>query len=80
MLLALAAFFLIILPLYKFFSPYIVKTKKDPVKEAKIRLATARAEYEAARLNKQAEEYYERLYNEALEESEEIESQLRKKV
>lgn len=79
--LVLAAFFMIILPLYKFFQPYIFKAKKDPIKEAKIRLEVAKSEFEAAKINKEAEEYYEKLYNEALADSEVEEFEtLKKKV
>lgn len=76
MALAAAAFFLIILPLYKFLQPILAKANKDPVKEAKVRLEVAKADFEAAKLNKEAEAYYEKIYDEALQdaESEELKS------
>jgi len=58
--------FLIGIPFYKLVRT-IIPEKRDPVKEAKIRLETARADAEAAKLNKEAEKVYEGLYNEALE-------------
>lgn len=62
------SFFLIVLPLYKFYRA-ITPVKRDPIMEARIRLDTAKAEAEAAALNKKAEQIYEELYNEALEDS-----------
>ena len=69
-LLCAVAFFMIVLPIYKFIKPFIGSSKKDPVKEAKQRLYLAKAELEAAKLNKQAEECYEQLYQDALDETE----------
>lgn len=76
-LLAISSFFFIILPLYKFISS-ITPKKRNAVKEAKIRLETAKADLEAARLNKQAEEYYEKMYQEAAEEEDAANSILKK--
>lgn len=49
----------------------VIPLKIDPVKEAKIRLDVAKKESEAARLNKEADELYEKMYQEALDESNE---------
>lgn len=93
--LVLVAFFMIILPLYRFFQPYFSRAARDPVKEAKIKSATAEAgreaakirlaaveaEVEAAKINKKTEEYYDKLYDEALADSKDEDSQfLKKKV
>jgi hypothetical protein len=44
--------------------------RRDPLAEAHARLKAAKAEEEAARLNRQADRIYERLYDEALDEGE----------
>lgn len=49
----------------------MVPSKKDPVVEAKERLEVARAEAEAARLNKETEKVYSHLYEEVLQDEEE---------
>jgi hypothetical protein len=61
-----ASIFLIGIPFYKLVRA-VIPERRDPVKEAKIRLETAKADAEAAKLNKEAEKVYEGLYNEALE-------------
>ena len=57
------------IPFYKFIRAAIPQ-KRDPVKEAKERLEIAKADAEAARLNKEAEKVYEELYQDALEDDE----------
>jgi hypothetical protein len=67
MLLALSSgIFFIGIPIWKLFRA-VVPQKRDPVAEAKIRLEVAKADAEAARLNKEAEKVYEELYGEALQ-------------
>ena len=46
--------------------------KVDPIGDAKERLELAKAEIEAARLNKEAEELYGKMYEEALEDESSI--------
>jgi hypothetical protein len=65
----LLAVFLIVLPIVKFLRN-LTPPKKDPVLEAKMRLEIAQKELEAARLHKEAEKVYDRLYEETLEENE----------
>ena len=43
--------------------------KRDPVKEAKLRLEVARADAEAAKLNKETEKVYEEIYQDVLDET-----------
>lgn len=62
--------FFIGIPIFKFLRA-ITPEKRDPVKEAKIRLETAKADAEAARLNKETEKVYEEIYQDALGEDEE---------
>lgn len=45
----------------------LVPPKKDPLKEAKIRLEIARSEAEAAKLNQETEKLYDNLYKDVLE-------------
>lgn len=65
--LAVAVFFMIVLPTYRFVRTYLIKPKRDPLKEARIRLDIAKEETEAAKLNKEAERLYDELYHETLE-------------
>jgi hypothetical protein len=48
--------------------------RRDPLAEAQERLRMAQREAEAARVNREAEKIYERLYDEALEEHAEARS------
>lgn len=68
--LVISSFFMIVLPIYKFISPLVRQKQRNPLKDAKMRLELAKSEFEAAKLNKEAEQYYEQLYKEALEDSE----------
>lgn len=61
--------FFIGIPLYKIVK-ITLPQKRDPVKEAQIRLEMARKENEAAHLNKEAEKLYETMYEEALDDQE----------
>lgn len=58
----------------------LLPARKDPVKEAEERLEIARKEAEAARLNKEAEKVYSRIYEEVLEEDSLEEESDRRKV
>lgn len=60
------AIVLIGVPFYKLVKE-IVPKKRDPVAEAKQRLVQAQLEIEAAKLNKEAEQIYEKLYSDTLE-------------
>lgn len=72
--------FMVIIPIYKFIMSFVVKAKPNPLKEAKKRIAVAKAEHEAAILNKETEKLYDSLYKETLQDSEEFEdSQLKQK-
>lgn len=57
--------FFIGIPFYKLIRA--VPVRKDPVKEAKIRLELAEKELEAAKLNKKTEQLYTEMYSEVLE-------------
>lgn len=65
-----SAIFFIGIPLAKLVK-LMLPVKKDPIGDAKERLEVARAEAEAARLNKETEKVYSHLYEEALQEDEE---------
>lgn len=71
LLLALLAssVFLIGIPLYKLVRAMIPK-KRNPLAEAKDRLEQTRLEVEAARLEKEREKLYNKMYEEALQEDE----------
>jgi hypothetical protein len=58
--------FFIGLPLWKLMR-LAFPSKRDPLAEAKQRLEIARAEAEAAKLNKEAERVYNEIYQEVLE-------------
>lgn len=66
--LMIISFFLIVLPLCKFYRA-LAPVKRDALKEAKMRLDVAKAEAEAAVLNKETEKLYEEIYSEVLEDS-----------
>lgn len=68
LLLALLAsgIFLIGIPLYKL-GRIIVPSKRNNLTEAKERLEQARLDAEAARLNKETENLYNKMYEEALQ-------------
>lgn len=70
LLMLASAVFFVGIPLIKLFK-LMVPSKKDPVVEAKERLEVARAEAEAARLNKETEKVYSHLYEEVLQDEEE---------
>lgn len=61
--------FLIGIPFYKLIRMALPE-KRDPVKEARIRLETAKADAEAAKLNKETEKVYEEIYHDILEDDE----------
>lgn len=63
-----AGVFFIGIPLYKIVR-IILPQKRDPVKEAKQRVEVARADAEAAKLNKEAEKIYEELYSDVLDDN-----------
>jgi len=80
LLLALIAssVFLIGIPLYKI-ARTLVPKKRNPLAEAKDRLEQTRLEVEAARLEKEREKLYNKMYEEALQEDEiEIQQEKRK--
>lgn len=58
--------FFIGIPVYQFLRMSLPQ-RKNPVAEAKLRLAAAKAEAEAARLNKETEKLYEDIYHDLLE-------------
>lgn len=57
--------FFVAIPGYKLYKT-IFPSKNNPVKDAKEKLEQAKAEAEAAKLNKQTEELYKTLYEEIL--------------
>lgn len=58
--------FFVGIPVWKFIR-LAMPERRDPVAEAKLRLEVAKADAEAARLNKETEKVYENLYSEVLE-------------
>lgn len=58
--------FFVGIPIWKL-TRKLVPSKADPIGDAKERLELAKAELEAARLNKEAEKLYGKMYDEALE-------------
>jgi hypothetical protein len=54
------------IPSYRLYRT-VVPPKKDPLKEAKLRLEQARLEAEAAKLNKETEQVYNNLYKDVLD-------------
>jgi hypothetical protein len=60
------AIFFIGIPLVKLVKT-LIPPKRDPLQEAQQRLEIARKEAEAARLNKEAEKLYQKMYQEVLE-------------
>jgi hypothetical protein len=80
MLLALGSgVFLIGIPFYKLLRA-VVPQKRDPVAEAKIRLEAAKADAEAAKLNKQTEKLYDDLYKDVIEDDEIKQPENRRRV
>jgi hypothetical protein len=78
MLIALgSSVFFIGIPIWKLIKT-IVPQKRDPVAEAKQRLAVAKADAEAAKLNKEAEKVYEELYQDVLQDDETNENNRRR--
>lgn len=69
------AVFLIGIPTFKLVKAVLPQKEKNPVAEAKDRLEHARLELEAAKLNKEAEELYDKLYEEAIAQNEMTEEQ-----
>lgn len=61
-----SSIFFIGIPIWKLIRSFIPE-KRDPVAEAKQRLAIAKADAEAAKLNKEAEKVYEELYQDVLQ-------------
>lgn len=70
LLMLASAVFFVGIPVIKLIK-LMVPSKKNPVVEAKERLEVARAEAEAARLNKETEKVYSHLYEETLQDEEE---------
>lgn len=70
--------FLIGIPTYKFVRK-IVPSKKNPLADAKERLDQARLEVEAARLDRERDKLYNQMYNDALEELDNIDKQEKRK-
>lgn len=52
-------------PIYSFLSRRSAR-KRDPLEEAQERLRVAKRDAEAARLNREAEQVYERMYDDAI--------------
>lgn len=71
--------FLIGIPFYKLVRAMIPE-RRDPVKEAKIRLEAAKADAEAAKLNKETEKVYEEIYHDVLEDDDETTNENRRRV
>lgn len=65
------------IPLIKLFR-LVFPSKKDSLKEAQERLEAARKDAEAARLNKETEKVYSKIYEEVLEDDNDEESFKRK--
>jgi hypothetical protein len=61
------AIFFIGIPLIKLVKA-LIPPKRDPLQEAQQRLEIAHKEMEAARLNKEAEKLYQKMYQEVLDE------------
>lgn len=80
LLLALLAssIFLIGIPLFKLVRALIPK-KRNPLAEAQERLEQTRLEVEAARLEKEREKLYNKMYEEALQEDETVIQQEKRK-
>lgn len=78
LLLMLVGFFAVGIPLVKIFK-MVFPSKRDTLKEAQERLEVARQDAEAARLNKEAEKVYSRIYEEVLEDDNE-EERFKKKL
>lgn len=66
--------FFIGIPLWKL-AKKVAPTKVDPIGDARERLELAKAELEAARLNKEAEKLYGKMYEEALEDESSIDEE-----
>ena len=78
MLIALSSgVFFIGIPIWKLIRT-LVPQKRDPVAEAKQRLAVAKADAEAAKLNKETEKVYEELYHDVLQDDETNENNRRR--
>lgn len=65
----LVSFFFIGLPIIRLIK-LLIPIKRDPLKDARVRLEVAKTEAEAAKLNKEAEKVYSQLYAEALDDDE----------
>lgn len=76
-LLMLVGLFAVGIPLVKIFK-MIFPSKRDSLREAQERLEVARKDAEAARLNKEAEKVYSKIYDEVLEDDSEEERFKRK--
>lgn len=82
-LLIAAGVFLVGVPLAKLIKMLYLMAfppKRDPLKEAAQRLEIARKEAEAAKLNKETDKIYSRIYEEVLEEDPLEEESFRKKL
>jgi hypothetical protein len=66
--------FFIGIPLWKL-AKKVAPPKIDPISDAKERLELAKAELEAAHLNKEAEKLYTKMYEEALEDESSVDEE-----
>lgn len=73
------AVFFIGIPLIKLVK-VLIPPKKDPLVEAQQRLEIARKEAEAARLNKEAEKLYQKMYQEVLEDDSSFEEKGKSRI
>jgi hypothetical protein len=78
LLLIASGVFFVGVPVVKFIKQ-ITPHKRNPLAEAKERLELARLEAEAARVNKEAEKLYGEMYQEALEDEEQVQQQEKSK-
>lgn len=78
LLLLATSIFLIGIPLFKLVAALIPK-KRNPLAEARVRLEQTRLEVEAAKLDKEREKLYNKMYDESLQDEENIEIQQQEK-
>lgn len=82
LLLIWGGIFFVGIPIFKFIMSVIPKMaakKQSSLEEAKQRFATAQADAEAAKLNKQTEKLYDEIYKETLENETEDEAENNRK-
>lgn len=78
LLLLASSVFLIGIPLFKIAARLIPK-KRNPLVEARVRLEQAHLEVEAARLDKERDKLYNKMYAETLQDEDEIQQQEKRK-